>query len=223
MESYKHSCPFCGQHIEYTAGYCGKQMVCPICGKTVTFPAIPPGKRQSAHAKDPVAARIPKWVVDLKGIFPVLSRFEHWNLVLVSLVPILIVGALLIGAAVVKKEFGSEPARPVVPAVQADPNAWQKMTQLARAEQVVQEQLAEVNQAKAAATAAERNLARLQALYQGKSPEQLAASARQMQAAQQAVAGAQKTLANDRQSFENAFQIYRNLGGTIDYHRQLTQ
>ena len=37
------SCPFCGQHIEYTAGYCGKQMQCPICGQTVTFPALPPG------------------------------------------------------------------------------------------------------------------------------------------------------------------------------------
>ena len=54
METYKHSCPFCGQHIEYSAWYCGKQMVCPICGKTVTFPAIPPGRKGQ-----PVRTKIP--------------------------------------------------------------------------------------------------------------------------------------------------------------------
>ena len=44
MESYKHSCPCCGQHMEYTAPYCGKKTLCPTCGHTITFPAMAPGR-----------------------------------------------------------------------------------------------------------------------------------------------------------------------------------
>ena len=140
MESYKHSCPFCGQHIEYTVGYCGKQMVCPICGKSVTFPAIPPGvKGPSLHINRPEAARASKWsfsisLACIRLLLPSLRRFKHWNMALVCLVPFIIVGALLAGAAVVRKQFGNAPATPVAPLVQADPNAWQKMTDLARAD-----------------------------------------------------------------------------------------
>jgi hypothetical protein len=149
MESYKHSCPVCGQHIEYTAGYCGKQMVCPICGKTVTFPAIPPGgKGPALRIKRPEAARAAKWSFDFFGIPAFLRRFEHWNLVLVCLVPFIIVGALLAGAAVVRKHLGNEPVAPLAPLLQADTNAWQKMTDLARADQLVQGQLGAVRRAR---------------------------------------------------------------------------
>jgi hypothetical protein len=202
-------------------------MLCPICGKSVTFPAIPPGRRKLSLPSQRLAAeRDRKWAFDVKSIFPVLGRFEHWNLVLVCLVPFVIVGALLAGAAVVRSHFGSDPAQPVEPAVvHADRNAWQKSVDLARAEQAVQEQVGIVIQAKANAVAADRNVAKLQALYQGKSMDQLASYnyTQQMQANQQIAARAQRNLESARQCFENAFRTYQSLGGGVDYRRQLPQ
>lgn len=92
MEAYKHSCPFCGQHIEYTEGYCGQQMACPICGKTVTFPAIPSGGRRSTlRLKRDAGPQREKWSFDLKKIWAALCNFEHWHIVRLSLVPFAIV------------------------------------------------------------------------------------------------------------------------------------
>jgi hypothetical protein len=227
MESYKHSCPFCGQHIEYTAGYCGKQMVCPICGKTVTFPAVPPGgKGPSLHIHRAETARAAKWSSDFFGILAPLRRFEHWNMVLVCLVPFIIVGALLAGAAVIKKQLGNAPAAPVAPLIQADPNAWQKMTDLARADQSVQDKLGAVRRAGAALATAERNRASLHAYYHGKQAATQAiydSVMAQYKAKDEAVANAQQALASARQGFETAFQKYQQLGGTTDYRRQLSQ
>jgi hypothetical protein len=224
MESYKHSCPFCGQHIEYTAGYCGKQMVCPICGKTVTFPAVPPGgKGPSLHIHRPEAARPAKWSFDFFGILAPLRRFEHWSMVLVCLVPFMIVGALLAGAVVVRKHLGNAPAAPVAPLIQAEPNAWQKMTDLARADQLVQDKLAAVRRAAAAVAMAERNRASLHAFYHGKTLDQTSYNSVQLQfkARDEAVANAQRALDYARRCFESAVQKYQQLGGTIDYRRQL--
>jgi hypothetical protein len=209
MESYKHSCPFCGQHIEYTVEYCGMQMVCPSCGKSITFPAIPPGgKRQSLHIKRETAARAEKWSFNLNGILTFLREFEHWNMVLMGLVPFIIVGALLVGASVLRKN-GNGPAVPVAPVVQADPNAWQQMTNLARADQSVQQQLNNVAMARAAVAAAERTRAHCTASFYN--------------SADQALTKAQQGLVAAQKSFENAFQNYQQLGGTVDYRRQLPQ
>jgi len=227
MESYKHSCPFCGQHIEYTAGYCGKQMVCPICGKTVTFPAVPPGgKGPSLRIHRAETARAAKWSFDFFGILAPLRRFEHWNMVLVCLVPFIIVGALLAGAAVIRKQLGNAPAAPVAPLIQADPNAWQKMTDLARADQLVQDKLGAVRRAGAAVATAERNRANLHAYWHVRraATEALYQSVlAQYKAKDEAVANAQQALASARQGFETAFQKYQQLGGTTDYRRQLYQ
>jgi hypothetical protein len=224
MESYKHSCPFCGQHIEYTVGYCGQQMACPICGKTVTFPAIPPGgKGQKLHLKRAGPVQKTKWSFDLKVILACLREFEHWNIVLVCFVPFVIVGALLIGAGVLRKYAGNGPAAPVAPVVQADSGAWQKMTDLARADQLVQQKLGVVIQARAAAAAAERNRDSRQNYGHGTMLDQATINsiALQHKADEQAVANAQKVLEASRQSFEYAFQNYQKLGGTIDYRQQL--
>jgi hypothetical protein len=227
MESYKHSCPFCGQHIEYTAGYCGKQMVCPICGKTVTFPAVlPGGKGTSLRIHRPEAARAAKWSFDFFGILAPLRRFKHWNMVLVCLVPFIIVGALLAGAVVIRKQLGNAPAAPVAPLIQADPNAWQKMTDLARADQLVQDKLGAVRRAGAAVATAERNRANLHAYWHVRraATEALYQSVlAQYKAKDEAVANAQQALASARQCFETAFQKYQQLGGTTDYRRQLYQ
>jgi len=219
MESYKHSCPFCGQHIEYTVGYCGKQMVCPICQKTVTFPAVPPGaKGPGLRLKRAEAARAAKWSFNLKAIIAALREFEHWNMVRMALVPFIIVAGLLVGAAVVRKNAGDAPALPAAPPIQVDPNAWQNMTNLARADQLVQEKLVAVSRAVNAEAAAERNSASLHAFYHGRP-----ADSTTYNATDRAIANAQAALANARQCFNTAFQNYQKLGGTIDYRQQLPQ
>jgi hypothetical protein len=123
-------------------------------------------------------------------------------------VPFIIVGALLAGAAIIRKQFGNAPAAPVAPLLQADPNAWQKMTDLARADQLVREKLDAARRAGAALAAAERNRANLHVTFQ-------------RSAADQAVANAQKALDSARQCFESALRNYQQLGGTTDYRRQL--
>jgi hypothetical protein len=226
MDSYKHSCPFCGQHIEYTVEYCGKQVVCPACGKSVTFPAVlPGGKGSGLHLKRPTAVRAAKWSFNLSSILASLREFEHWNMVLVCLVPFILVTALVVGAGVVKKKAGEGPAMPVAPRIQADPNAWQTMTNLARADQLVQQQLRQVALASVATATADRNRATLHAYYQGRSVSQTIGStvANQFKAADQVVTKAQTDLAAARQSFDTALQNYQTLGGTVDYRRQLPQ
>ena len=226
MESYKHSCPFCGQHIEYTAGYCGKQMVCPICGKTVTFPAVPPaGKGPSLRIKRPAPPRPAKWSFDFFGLLAPLRRFEYWNMVLVCLVPFIIVGALLAGAVVLRNQLGNPPAAPVAAPIQADPNAWQKMTDLARADVLVQKQLQAVRNASAALAVAEQKRATLHAYWHVRTAANQAIYENvlaQYRADDQAVANAHKALDHARQSFENALRHYQQLGGTTDYRRQLS-
>ena len=227
MESYKHSCPFCGQHIEYTAGYCGKQMVCPICGQTVTFPAVPPrSKGPSLRIKRPEAARAARWSFDFFGILAPLRRFEHWNIVLVCLVPFIIVGVLLAGAGVVRKQLDNTSAAPAAPLIPADPNAWQKMTDLARADQLVQAQLGVVRKARATVATAERNRANLHAYWHVRRAANQAIYDNvmaQYKADDQAVANAHKALDSAYQCFESALRNYQQLGGTTDYRRQLFQ
>jgi hypothetical protein len=201
METYKHSCPFCGQHVEYTVGYCGKQMACPICGKTITFPAIPPGgKGPKLHLKraEPESSFQWKWPFDLAAKLAFLGRFKQWNLALTCLVPFLIIVGLLVGAHWIRKHFGDEPSMPAVPAAQADPSAWQKMTDLARADQDVQAKLALVRQAQA-------NLN----------------TKKQYHAEPQAVAAAQNAVSAATRAFETSFQNYQQLGGQVDYRSQL--
>jgi hypothetical protein len=214
MESYKHSCPFCGQHIEYTAGYCGQQMACPICGQNVTFPALPPGRPGTTlRVKTLERKQEKKWNWKLPAPLAFLLQFQHWNVVAQCAVPFLIIGVLLAGAVVVKKKLGDAPAAvdaPAVPVVQADPEAWQKTTDLANADRAAQQRLQELIVARAKAENAERLRRQVQSMEpsQRKSPEQQAELAqRECEAAQQ--------------RFDRAFQLYRQLGGTVDYAAQL--
>src|ERR1700733_11455336 len=138
MESYKHSCPVCGQRDDDSPRYCGRQMQCPICGNTITFPAIPPavgGKPAAVMQQKPPR----KWLWDAKAIFLYLRDFPHWHTVWQILVPFLIIGALLGGAMFVKNKFADEPAPVAAPVVQAEQGGWDKMTELARADQKMQQ------------------------------------------------------------------------------------
>ena len=225
MESYKHSCPFCGQHIEYTAGYCGKQLTCPICGKTVTFPAVPPGgKGKGLRINRPEPVRV-KWSMNPRDIIACLNQFKHWSIVLYCVVPFVLLVALLVGASVLKKKFGDAPAMPDAPEVHADANAWQKMTDLAKADGVVQERVVAVVQARAVVAAAQRTVDNLHAYYHGKTldPVTYKSYENQRKADDQVLDKAQRGLSAARDSFERALQKYQQLGGTVDYRRQLPQ
>jgi hypothetical protein len=214
MESYKHSCPFCGQHIEYTAGYCGKQMQCPICGKTVTFPAIPPGRKGPAlHVKSLERKPERKWTWKAPAALTFLLNFQHWNVVAQCAVPFLIIGVLLAGAVVVKKKLGDAPApddAPAAPVVQADPEAWQRSADLMKAELAVKDQMKVVTAAHTKADMAER----LRQQVQNQEPFQRKSIEAQAQAAQ-------KELEAARRQFDRAYDLYHKLGGTVDYRSQL--
>lgn len=219
MESYKYSCPFCGQHIEYTVEYCGKQMICPSCNQTVVFPAVPPGgKRMPLRIKRNEVTHSKNW-------FARIREFKHWNIVVSCLVPFAIIGGLLIVAAVVKKEFGSAPpAAPAVAPVTADPNGWQKMTDFARTEQSVQQQIAIIKQDTVILQVQQQKYNSLNTYWHSRTwPDQATADAghAQLVAAEAQVHFAQKALAAAREAFETAFRKYQQLGGTTDYRQQL--
>jgi endogenous inhibitor of DNA gyrase (YacG/DUF329 family) len=216
MESYKHSCPFCGQHIEYTADYCGRQMQCPSCGKTVTFPAIPPSRgAQSARVRDldskaaegnPATTK-PRPVSKKPGF---LRDFEHWNLVWQCAVPFVLIGLLLAGAVFVKNKLGDNAAPAATPAVQADPTAWQRNVDLTKADQTVRSLIRELEAAHAMEVSAQR------AVQQAATGDAL-----QRRSAEQQAQAAQNTLAAVHKRMEDALENYRQLGGTVDYRNQI--
>jgi hypothetical protein len=209
MESYKHSCPFCGQHIEYTAGYCGKQMQCPMCNQTVSFPALPPAlKGTTLRVKSLERKPERKW--KLPPALAFLLRFQHWNVVAQCAVPFLIIAVLVVGANFVKKKFVDAPDTVAAPIVQADPDAWQKMTDLTKAEQSVKDRIKELEAAHAKADMAERLKLQVQHLdaYQRKSTEEQAEQAK-------------RELLAAKQRFDLADQLYHQLGGNVDYRAQI--
>jgi hypothetical protein len=209
MDSYKHSCPFCGQHIEYTVGYCGKQMQCPMCSQTVTFPALPPGRKGTTLRVSSLQRKTErKW--QLPRALTFLLNFEHWNVVWQCAVPFLIIGALLAGAFYVKKKFSDAPEAVTTPVIQVDPDAWQKTTDMTKAEMAVKDRMKELEAAHLQADMAER-LRR-----QTKSADSL-----QTKRADEQVELTQKMLTAARQRFDRANDLYRQLGGNVDYRSQL--
>ena len=211
MESYKHSCPRCGQHIEYTVEYCGQQMQCPECGQTVIFPAIPPRRDDSSararihQSKPPRTQSRP-----VPAAFSFLRAFQHWNVVVQCAVPFLIIGALLAGAAFVKNKLGDAAAQVSIPTVQANPDAWQRVTDLTKADQVVRARVAELNAAHTFLAAAEKE----SRLIGTSNPSQTKHAAEQMKRGETAVNVA-------RRQFDDAYADYQRLGGTVDYRGQL--
>ncbi len=213
MDSFKHSCPFCSQRIEYTAGYCGKQMQCPSCGQTVTFPAVPPKaagpslKSKSLNRTKPAAAAAAGKV---SAMFAGLRNFEHWQVVGQCVVPFLIIGALLGGALFVKNKFGSPAAEIAVPTVQADPGAWEKASDLNKADTAVKAAVQTLAAAHTACDAAELRVRQTKGLesWQRKNAEEQQAQA-------------QARLGAARKEFDRAFNRYRDLGGTVDYRGQV--
>jgi hypothetical protein len=181
-----------------------------MCGQTITFPALPPGGGQgttlrvrSLEHKEARKWRLPPAIV-------LLLNFKHWSTVAQCAVPFAVVGALLAGAIIVKNKFADAPATVAAPVVQADPDAWQKMTDLSKAEIAVKERLKELQAAQAKAEMAERLRQQVQHLD----------SSQRKNAEQQAEA-AQRELIGAKQRFGLANDAYVRLGGTIDYRSQI--
>jgi hypothetical protein len=217
MESYKYSCATCGQHVEYTVGYCGRQMQCPICGNTITFPAIPPKSGGKTIVSDEPKKPARNWAWDAKAIFLYLRDFPHWKIVLQIAVPFLIIAALLAGAAFVKNKFSDEPVA-AAPVVEGQPGGWDKMTELARADQKMQQYVQKINQTRMNMAAAQRMVDLEQKrLSQARGSDEQQVAQANLQVAERSLAQAEKSLVYLRQHFNTDFEDYRRLGGTIDY------
>ncbi|HTA31147.1 MAG TPA: hypothetical protein VK731_11720 [Candidatus Cybelea sp.] len=218
MESYKHSCPFCGQHIEYTLEYCGTQLECPSCTKTVAFPAIPPGlgkgkthaRVKELDAKRAAANARKNWLERAANALGILRNFQHWETVWQCVVPFLVIGLLLGGAMFVKKKFGAASAPVEAPAVQADPEAWQRIADLAKADRTVRMLMKEYNV----------DQARLAAVEAARKQEQKGDSS-QKQFIEEQVQQAQLTLSAAHKRLDAAMEKYRQLGGNVDYRSQM--
>lgn len=214
MSQHKFVCPSCGQHIEYTDPYSGMKMPCPKCQHPIVFPGLAASKATSSlRLAGAVARPPPKFQFNFAGILVFLREFKHWKIVGLCVVPFLLVAGALVAASV----SGRHPAAPLPgPAeVVVDPNALQKLTDLTRADQLVQERLAAVNNAFTACQTADQHQAALPARHRG--PAGPATSP----AVDQAAKRAHQALDNARKAFDTAFAQYRKLGGTIDYSLQL--
>jgi hypothetical protein len=210
--------------MEYTAPYCGKKTLCPTCGHTITFPAIPPARGAAAPATGPATGPAPRQKPgqkpaakagpagsgNSKGTGDNLRDFQHWNVVVQCAVPFLIVAVLLAGAVFVKKNFGS-PAAPVPElVVQPEPGAWNRMTELTKADEAVRAEIQEVTVARSLLASAQRMQLRLQS-----------GDAMQRKGAADQVEAKQRLLAAAQKRFQTAFANYQKLGGKVDYRAQL--
>jgi hypothetical protein len=222
MESYKHSCPVCGQHVEYTAGYCGRQMQCPICGNTITFPAIPPSKTGSKSVFSEKPKRSRQWAGKAGKIFGGVWDFPHWNTVMQVLVPFVIIGVLLAAAVWVKNKYSDEPAPEPAPVIQADSAGWDKMTKLAQADRKMQQYVQSILQTRkalAAAQAADRN--EQKRLGEARDPDEKQAISSNLQSYERAVNQTQDRLTTLQRQFQIDYEKYRGMGGTVDYASQV--
>jgi len=186
-----------------------------MCGQTVTFPAIPPGGRAgpSLRVRGLEAKPERTWPWKMPAALVFLRDFRHWKVVAQCAVPFLILGGLLAGAAYVKEKLGGPSAgnaTPAVQAVQADPEAWQKMTDLNKADQAVRDRMKELAAAHAYLALTE------QAGRKTQTCDPL-----QRKGAENEAQRAQKTVEAARQRFDAALARYQKLGGTVDYHSQL--
>jgi hypothetical protein len=221
MSAYKYSCPYCGQHIEYTDGYCGKQMACPMCQQNTVFPALSPGDLQGSLRVSRTAQQGAKQNRSFKPgrMLAALRGFEHWNVVGQCLIPFVI----LAGALFVAAQLRSNPVEKTAstPAAAVDPATWEKMTQLAKAEEVVKQQLQMVNVVYAQDAQARQYLSSLHYSHgAGLNPATAQATFKR---AEDTCVLTGNALSKARNSFELAMEKYESLGGRVNYRLQVPQ
>ena len=214
MSEHKFACPHCGQHIEYADAHCGIRICCPQCRHPIVLPGLLAGKTTSSLGLvRPVDRPAAKFDFTFAGMLLALREFKHWKMVGICLVPFVLVAAALVAASVSARHEAAPAAAPN--GVTVDPHALDTLTDLTRANQLVQDQLAAVNRAFAVCQAAEKKQAETHNLHRGP------ASAETFQAVDEAARRAHLALANARKEFDKTFALYQKLGGTIDYRSQL--
>jgi hypothetical protein len=149
MDKYKHTCPKCGQRIEYTLDYCGHQISCPSCHTAIVFPEAPlPTATQKLRLQRDIGLKSKKSWRDI-AIIKALMTFSQWKVVGACLVPFAVVGGLLVGASYLRKAGADAPAQiPQAISTPVGADAWKKMTDLGQVEQAVQARLQMVIAAK---------------------------------------------------------------------------
>ena len=200
--------------MEYTDAYSGMRMPCPKCRQLIVFPGLPARKMTSSlHLVGAVPNPPAKFHFSFAALLACLRRFKHWKIVGLCLVPFV----LITGALVAASFSNRQPAAPMPspPAVVVDPDALDKLTDLTRADQLVQQRLAAVHRAFTNCQTAQQNVTALRGPHHG------AASPAALPAADQAAKRAQLALTNARKDFDTAYAQYQKLGGAIDYRRQL--
>ncbi|MGA2542759.1 MAG: hypothetical protein ABSG78_14515 [Verrucomicrobiota bacterium] len=214
MSQYKYACPYCGQRMEYTDAHSGLHIACPKCQHPIVLPAIPAGKlTTSLRVVRPVAPSAAKFQFTFAGIVLALRGFKHWKIAGMCLVPFVLVAGALVAASVYGRHEAAPPAAPA--GVVVDPEALDTLTDLTRADQLVQDELAAVNRAFAVCQDAETKQAALHNQHRE------AAGPATFQAVDEAANRAHQALADARKDFDKAFAHYQKLGGAIDYRRQL--
>jgi len=217
MDSYKYSCPYCGQHIEYTDDYCGQQMPCPACQHRITFPAIPPGSlrapnRPKLRLKAPIAQA--KETSKFMRLIAALRGYEHWNVVGQCLVPFIILAGALVAAT--HLHFSPQEKEASAPAP-VDPRTWQRMTELDKIEPVVRQSLQRYNTAFLTHVLAEKNRTDMQSKAAGHlNPITQRDLDRRCEVANREFDAA-------RQVFSDAYTKYIELGGKVDYREQMAR
>jgi hypothetical protein len=192
-------------------------MQCPICGNTITFPAVPPTKGGKIIADETPKPRR-KWNGNIGGIFVYLRDYPHWDTVGQIMVPFVIIGALLAGALWVKNKFTEEPASGPAPIVQGEGGGWDKMTEMARVDQRMQQYVQSIILTKKAVTSASRALeAEQKRLAEARDPDEKQAISANVQSYERALNQTQNKLSSLQQHFQTDYEKYRNMGGTIDY------
>ncbi len=224
MDKYKHACPACGQRIEYTIDYCGRQISCPSCHALVVFPVAPiHSATQKLRLQRDVVVEKKKSLL-AAAVLKALIEFPHWKVVGACAVPFFLVGGLLLGATYLRKTNTEEPAK--LPTAVTEPvgsDAWKKMTDLGQLDQAVQFRVRAVALAKAGLAQAERARQNLHNTYHGQTLDGpiYQGVMRQYEAADRLINQRQQELTAAQQAFETAYAQYQKLGGRTDYRSQL--
>jgi DNA-directed RNA polymerase subunit RPC12/RpoP len=216
MSERKYTCPHCGQNIAYTDDYSGLQIPCPRCQTSIIFPGLAaPKQTSSLRLAGPIAPPKAKFQFNFANIVKLFREFKHWKIAGVCAIPFVLVAGAVVAASVYNRHDASPAAAVAVPvATPVDANALDKLTDLTRADQVVQEKLAAVAAAAQACQSAEHK----QQVARSQHPP---ANPTTMKAVDAADARAHQALIAARKAFDAAFAQYQKLGGTVDYRSQL--
>ena len=185
------------------------------------FPAIPPGGfapklKIAAPAPPPKKKFEFKLGPMLKAVFTWAQEFEHWRVVGFCLIPFVIIIVALVAANAVKRH--QVETGPMHTTTQVDAGAWDKVEEVAKADQQMQAYVQTVLTAKARVDTAIQSRDNLHRMLAGAAFETVAA---RFQAADKEVSNAQQSLAATKRNFDLKYDNYQKIGGKVNYPAQV--